>query len=265
MAILQFGSSGPDVAKLQQLLAARGFPTGESDGKFGTGTDAAVRAYQRSEGLVADGQAGPVTVASLEGGPAPVRDDTALFTVDVVSKMFPETPRANIAANLPGVLGAMRGAGLGDRTNVLMALATIRAETESFQPVKEGLSRYNTSPGGRPYDLYDCRKDLGNCGAPDGSKYPGRGYVQLTGADNYKRIGDEIGVDIHADPEKANDPVVAAKVLAQFIRDHEVAIKNALAEGDLAHARRLVNGGSYGLDRFADAFKRGQLAVGGAA
>jgi predicted chitinase len=36
-------------------------------------------------------------------------------------------------------------------------------------------------------------------------------------------------------------------------------------EGDLARARRLVNGGSYGLDRFADAFKRGPLAVGGAA
>ena len=168
-------------------------------------------------------------------------------------------------ANLPGILAAMRAVKLADRTSLLMALATIRAETESFQPVKEGLSRYNTSPGGRPYDLYDCRKDLGNRGAPDGSKFPGRGYVQLTGADNYKRIGTKIGVDIHAEPERANDPVVAARVLAQFIKDHEVAIKNALAEGDLTHARRLVNGGSYGLDRFADAFKRGQLAVGGAA
>ena len=265
MAILQFGSSGPDVSKLQQLLAERGFPTGESDGKFGPGTDAAVRAYQRSEGLVTDGQAGPVTVASLKGGPTPVRDDTALFTVDVVSKMFPETPRANIVANLPGILNAMRRVGLGDRTSVLMALATVRAETESFMPVKEGLSRYNTSPGGRPYDLYDRRKDLGNRGAPDGSRYPGRGYVQLTGADNYKRLGAKIGFDLQADPEKANDPVVAAKVLAQFIKDREVTIKNALAEGDLARARRLVNGGSYGLDRFADAFKRGQLAVGGAA
>ena len=49
MAILQFGSSGPDVAKLQQRLTARGFPTGETNGTFGTGTDAAVRAYQRSD------------------------------------------------------------------------------------------------------------------------------------------------------------------------------------------------------------------------
>ena len=265
MAILQFGSSGPDVAKLQQLLTARGFPTGETNGTFGAGTDAAVRAYQRSEKLVADGQVGPVTMASLKGGPAPVRDDTALFTVDVVTKMFPQTPRANVAANLPGVLAAMRAVKLADRTSLLMALATIRAETESFQPVKEGLSRYNTSPGGRPYDLYDCRKDLGNRGAPDGSKFPGRGYVQLTGADNYKRIGADIGVDIFSDPEKANDPVVAAKVLAQFIKSREVPIKNALAEGDLARARRLVNGGSFGLDRFADAFKRGQTALGGVA
>ena len=35
---------------------------------------------------------------------------------------------------------------------VLMALATIRAETESFEPISEGKSKFNTSPGGRPFD-----------------------------------------------------------------------------------------------------------------
>jgi peptidoglycan L-alanyl-D-glutamate endopeptidase CwlK len=33
---------------------------------------------------------------------------------------------------------------------ILMALGTIRAETASFEPISEGQSRFNTSPGGHP-------------------------------------------------------------------------------------------------------------------
>lgn len=51
---------------------------------------------------------------------------------------------------------------------VLMALATIRAETEGFEPISEYKSEYNTSPSGHPFDLYDNRQDLGNTGKLDG-------------------------------------------------------------------------------------------------
>lgn len=57
---------GPHVRALQAALGRRGFmPEGGVDGVFGPGTDRAVRAYQRSVGLVADGWAGPKTLASL--------------------------------------------------------------------------------------------------------------------------------------------------------------------------------------------------------
>lgn len=262
MGILKHGSEGADVSTLQQLLTDRGFPTGAVNGHFGDGTDAALRAFQRSEGLVVDGEAGSFTMAALRGERRPARDDSALFSVNVVCRMFPATPRKNVEANLGAIITAMRDVGLADRKNLLMALATIRAETESFMPVKEGLSKYNTSPGGKPYDLYDCRRDLGNRGYPDGSRYPGRGYIQLTGLDNYARIGKAIGVDLVANPDLASDSAIAAKILAQFILNHEVAIKNALVDGDLARARRLVNGGSLGLDRFSDAYTRGDIATG---
>jgi len=75
-----------------------------------------------------------------------------------------------------------------------MALATIRAETESFHPINEGLSKFNTSPGGHPFDLYDHRTDLGNQGKGDGAKYRGRGYVKLTGRFNYQNYGAALGV-----------------------------------------------------------------------
>ena len=58
--------------------------------------------------------------------------------------------------------------------------------------------------------------------------------------------------------ELANDPQIAAKLLASFLKSREQQIKEALLEGDLKTARKLVNGGSNGLDRFTDAYQTGQ-------
>jgi putative chitinase len=177
-------------------------------------------------------------------------------TVQVVSQMFPVTPIGNIKANLPPVFDALVSAKLPDRAMVLMALGTIRAETESFQPISEGQSRFNTSPSGHLFDLYDNRHDLGNTGIPDGANFRGRGFVQLTGRANYARYAGEIGVDLISNPELANGPQIAGKLLARFLGDREDRIRGALAVNDLATARRLVNGGSNGLDRFSDAFNK---------
>jgi RNA polymerase sigma factor (sigma-70 family) len=105
------------------------------------------------------------------------------------------------------------------------ALGTVRAETESFLPISEGQSRFNTSPSGHPFDLYDNRKDLGNNGAPDGAAFCGRGFVQLTGRSNYTQYSVEIGQDLVANPALANDPVIASQLLARFLKDKENAIR----------------------------------------
>lgn len=188
--------------------------------------------------------------------------DVEFFTIKVVSKMFPHTKMSAIEANLPYVLDSLDRFGLGDKEMVLMALSTIRAETESFYPVSEYKSKYNTSPNAdHPYDKYDDRKDLGNQGAPDGDSYKGRGYVQLTGRYNYESIGEQLGVDLVNDPELANDPEIAADILAAFLLNHETKIRGALAEGNLTLARKVVNGGSHGLDVFEDAFLTGEELV----
>ena len=75
---VRIGRSGWDVAAVQFLLALRGFSPGAIDGAFGSATGRAVRAYQRSAGLGADGVAGPATIRALRagrgGGPSgPVR------------------------------------------------------------------------------------------------------------------------------------------------------------------------------------------------
>jgi putative chitinase len=260
MPVLKEGSSGQEVIKLQQRLKERGFNPGVIDGDFAPATKAAVIAFQKSEGLLADGIAGPRTQRALELVTDPnLPSAIPGVTVTVVSKMFPHTPVDNIKTHLPFVLNALAEQGLGDKPMVLMALATIRAETEGFEPISEGRSKFNTSPGGHPFDLYDNRKDLGNRGPRDGESYKGRGFIQLTGRFNYQTHGAAIGLgnQLIDNPELANDPAIAAKLLASFLKDKERDIKEALLENDLKAARKLVNGGSHGLGRFTDAFTIG--------
>jgi peptidoglycan hydrolase-like protein with peptidoglycan-binding domain len=59
------------VAELQRLLAAAGVYTKKVDGQFGPVTEAAVRAFQKKQGLAVDGWAGPQTLAALRRVTAP--------------------------------------------------------------------------------------------------------------------------------------------------------------------------------------------------
>ena len=63
------------------------------------------------------------------------------------------------------------------------------------------------------------------------------------------------------EPDLANQPDIAARLLASFLKDKERRIKEALVEGDLRAARKLVNGGSHGLDRFTEAYTIGDRLI----
>jgi hypothetical protein len=181
------------------------------------------------------------------------------ITVDMAAQIVPYAPRANIELNLPFVLNALIAPELADNPMILMALATIRAETGLFLPISEFESPFNTSPGGQAFDLYDSRADLGNQGPPDGERFRGRGFIQLTGRSNYALHGVAIGLgeQLVANPDLANHPDIAARLLASFLKSHEQGIRAALTAGDLREARRLVNGGSHGLDAFTAAYNTG--------
>lgn len=268
MTNLKEGSSGPEVEALQQRLKGKGFDPGAIDGKFGHGTEAALMAFQKSEGLSADGIAGPSTLAKLAGQPMPPaqppHDITDQVTVNQVAKMCPAAPLGNIKKYLPDVLTALKQRGLGDKHMVLMAIGTIRAETGRFEPLSEFKSRFNSSPNGHPFDLYDGRKDLGNRGEPDGNSFKGRGFVQLTGRANYQKFSGQLGLgnSLVDNPELANDPKVAADLLALFLKDREARIRDALLDDDLKTARKAVNGGSHGLIEFSEAYRVGNAIIG---
>ncbi len=106
MVLLQ-GSSGSDVAKLQAQLQDLGFSPGLIDGNFGPATEAAVLAFQKSMGLLADGIAGPRTQGAL-GLVSNTRLPSVIprVTVPLVCQMFPQTPVGNIRAHLPALRAA---------------------------------------------------------------------------------------------------------------------------------------------------------------
>ena len=70
LRVLRRGKKGGDVRAMQRLLIAEGFSCGSAgaDGVFGGGSEAALKAFQRSSGLSADGIAGTKTWTKLLGG-----------------------------------------------------------------------------------------------------------------------------------------------------------------------------------------------------
>lgn len=63
---LKYGSRGDRVKLLQKALNQLGYSAGSADGKFGSGTQRAVVAFQRANGLTADGLAGTKTLKKIE-------------------------------------------------------------------------------------------------------------------------------------------------------------------------------------------------------
>jgi len=64
-AVLEVGSRGSDVTKVQKRLIQYGYLDGTADGRYGEDTRDAVRLFQRRNGLTVDGRVGPDTAAAL--------------------------------------------------------------------------------------------------------------------------------------------------------------------------------------------------------
>ena len=63
---LKKGSKKPEVKDLQEALKALGFSPGKIDGVFGAATEKAVKAFQSSVGIDADGVVGPITWLNID-------------------------------------------------------------------------------------------------------------------------------------------------------------------------------------------------------
>lgn len=92
---------------------------------------------------------------------------------------------------------------------------------------------------------YEGRADLGNTVKGDGSKYRGRGLIQVTGRANYAACGEALGLDLISTPEMLELPQHAAMSAAWFWSTRGL---NTLADqGEFVKITRRINGGVNGL------------------
>ena len=91
---------------------------------------------------------------------------------------------------------------------------------------------------------YEGRKDLGNTIAGDGSKYRGRGLIQITGRANYMTCGEGLGLDLIKQPELLEKSQHACMSAAWFWATRGL---NTLADaGQFDKITRRINGGQNG-------------------
>ena len=93
---------------------------------------------------------------------------------------------------------------------------------------------------------YEGRKDLGNVMSGDGVKFKGRGPIQLTGRANYRRYGQQLGIDFESNPEIVAIPSIGLLVACKFWSDNDL---NVVADrDDVTTITRRINGGLNGFE-----------------
>ena len=92
---------------------------------------------------------------------------------------------------------------------------------------------------------YEGRADLGNTQSGDGSKYRGRGLIQITGRANYKACGEALGLDLINQPELLEKPQHACMSAAWFWVAK--GLGTLADEGKFETITRRINGGLNGL------------------
>jgi len=267
MALLKNGSTGDLVKKLQEKLGLI------ADGAFGPGTEKALKAWQQANGLTADGLAGDATLAKLgiTETVAPVAAIPASdFKLDALKGHVP----AAVIAQIPDT-----AAKFGITTPLRLAhfLAQCGHESGGFTAVTENLNYgaaglhgtfkkyFPTLESAKPYDrnkekiankVYSNRMGNGNEASGEGYKFRGRGYIQLTGKDNYTAFDKTVEDDIVANPDlvATKYPLASAGFFFKSNSIWAVCDKGADTATVTAVTKK-VNGGTIGLEDRIKHFK----------
>ena len=89
---------------------------------------------------------------------------------------------------------------------------------------------------------------LGNKFKGDGIKYKGRGFVHLTGRDNYRRAGKALGLPLEQQPELAAEPRIAADIAVWYWQNRVAPNIQDFANANVKQVTRWINPNLRGLD-----------------
>ncbi len=159
-------------------------------------------------------------------------------TAAKLRRLTPGRSAAILADIAGGFDGLAPGYGVTTPLRICHFLAQAAHETDGFRTLEEY--------GGPAYFArYEGRRDLGNTEAGDGIRYHGRGIFQLTGRANYRRFGQLLGIDLEAEPERAQDAAIALRIAFAYWRERGIGA--AADADDVERVTKLVNGGRHGL------------------
>jgi putative chitinase len=264
--LLKLGSEGEDVKKLQQKLGV------DPIGKFGPKTDAAVREWQSKNGLTADGIVGPgtwgkmfsestVSAPTLITEPAPVASAGGLkleklrgHIPDAVIAQIPDTA-SKFAINTPLRLahflaqcGHESGGFRATQENLNYSAKGLTGTFKKYFPTEAAATPYARNPVKIASKVYGNRMGNGPESTQEGFKFRGRGYIQLTGKENYTAFGKSINEDILSNPDKVASSYALLSAAWFFSKNglHKMADEGA-SDAVVTKITKRVNGGTIGL------------------
>jgi len=264
--ILKVGSKGEDVKKLQQKLGL------SADGVFGPGTEKAVKKWQIDNDLGADGIVGEGTWNKMFGSQQLITEPSSPVAKPVASvgglkleKLKGHIPDS-VISQIPDTAARFE---LNTPLRLAHFLAQCGHESGGFKATQENLNysasglkgifgkyfkeaglaeQYQRNPQKIASRVYGGRMGNGPESTGDGFKFRGRGYIQLTGKDNYTAFGKAINEDLTANPDKVatHYPLLSAAWFFTKNGLHKIADQGA-SDAVVTQVTKRVNGGTIGL------------------
>ena len=267
--LLKRGDNNESVKQLQTKLGL------EPIGNFGPKTEEAVKAYQVKNGLTPDGIVGNgtwnkimgITEAVASVAPAVVSTPTPLANTtglkldtlkghipDSVIAMIPEVA-AKFEINTPLRLahflaqcGHESGGFRLTQENLNYSAKGLNGIFKKYFPTLDSAVPYERKPEKIANKVYGGRMGNGTEGSGDGWKFHGRGFIQLTGKDNYTSFTKSIGEDCVSNPDLVASKYALASAAWFFNKNglHKMADGGA-TDAVVTSITKRVNGGTIGL------------------
>lgn len=267
--ILKKGSKGAEVKQLQEKLGIA-----NPDGDFGPNTEAKLKAWQKANGLLDDGIAGPKTLEKIGIKPS-LKEDVVLPKLSGqidLSKLKGHIPE-NVLSQIPEVIEKFK---INTPLRLAHFLAQCGHESAGFKAVSENLNynvdglmkifpryfpnrtlaeQYARQPEKIAAKVYGARMGNGDENTKEGWKFRGRGYIQLTGKDNYTAFDKFVDDDILSNPDlvATKYPLMSAGWF--FYKNCLTRCDAGADDNTVVSVTRCVNGGTIGLDDRKKHFK----------
>jgi putative chitinase len=268
--LLKKGDNNENVKLMQEKLGISPAVT-----NFGPKTEEAVKAFQTKHGLPADGIVGDKTWAMIVGENTPPPTPATIAPVgglkldklkghipDAVIQMIPDTA-AKFQINTPLRLahflaqcGHESGGFKATQENLNYSAKGLAGIFKKYFPTEAAAAPYARNPQKIASKVYGGRMGNGPESTGEGYKFRGRGYIQLTGKENYTAFGKSIGEDILSNPDVVASKYALLSAAWFFSKNglHKMADEGA-TDAVVAKITKRVNGGHIGLQDRIKHFK----------